>query len=186
VDFHSPLCRAADAAVEPVIESDRGPLVCRRRLGQGWVYYLGYTPGDGDAVQRLDAQVLAVIARDAGLRPSLYADFDTLVQRWTVPGGQIVAAWDALTMGRWSWRYQPGIAPLAYEAPGVRRRIVLPGAGRRLVYDFWRDQTEPIEGDATLTLRDALCGLWSVADDETALAGAKAARARLAAWFQPQ
>jgi hypothetical protein len=180
VDLPSPLCRASLA--EPVMTTLGAPLVSRAAIGGSRLYYLGYTPGDGDGVQRLDADVLTAIAAQAGQSALLEADFDTLVQRWTVPGGQVICAWDAPTLGRWSWRYEPGIAPLAYAAPGVARTIRLPLTGRHVVYDLWADAARSVEGAVTLKLEGALCGLWYVVAGEGDLAGVRGVRARMAGW----
>ncbi len=187
VETVAPLCRSSLG--EPVVVSDAGPVVSRARVGESWVYYLHYAAGDGTAAQQLDAALLRAIAAEVEQRPFVAADFDTLVQRWTVPGGQVLCAWDAPTMGRWNWRYEPGLAPLAYDAPGVARTLRLPAGQALQVYDFWRDQLQTVAPDAggtvALALQDSLCGLWYAGAGEafqTVLRDARERRRSLREW----
>lgn len=180
LELTAPLCRASQG--EPVVMTDRGPLVYRVRRGGGTLYYLAYTPGDSDETQRLDALLMTAIAREAQITPEVRADFDTLVQQWGGNGLRVIAAWDAPAMGKFDWRYEPGIAAMPYEAPGVSRTVTTRPLAAKLAYDFWRDTTTPFESQATLKLDGALCGLWYLASDEAALAPIKAVRAKMNGW----
>jgi hypothetical protein len=105
-----------------------------------------------------------------------------------VPGGRVVLLWDAPTHAAWSWRYEPGIAPMAFAAPGVDRkvRLAVEGEEELLVYDFWADglqATPAADGLVTLPLTGRACGLYYVGPASETLrdtvAGARALRRRM-------
>ncbi len=173
-----------------LVTTDAGPLITLAKVGQSDVVYLNYAPSATDAVRKLDERVVGMLAARLGLKPTCSADRDTPVQVFGVSGGRCVLAWDAPTMAAWTFRYEPGIAPLRYEAPGVDRRILLPApqAGQWLVYDFWADRLDrvrPTGGQIPLALRGAVTALYYTGPDtptmRATIAAAQKTRAKMRA-----
>ncbi len=184
--FPHPLTRCEHGEV--LVGTDRGPLVRRVRCGRGWVLYLCYTPGSNVPVTRVDARVMKGLARLASIEPICDADFDAIVQVFHVRGGYSVVAWDAPAMGRWKWRYAPGIAPLRFEAAGVDRTVSLRAKepGPWVVYDLWADKLTrqaPQQGRVALRMKNTLCALYYAGPDSESMrqtiAAAKRARRRM-------
>jgi hypothetical protein len=158
---------------EALVTADAGRLVSRVAVGQSQVVFLHYTPSGSPEGQALAVAAMQAVAATAGIAPVCEADADTLVQVFELPGvegGRSVVLWDAPTMGAWPWRYEPGIAPLRFEAPDVQRRIRLPAAGKApwLAYDLWTDRAErdtPKDGTVAFGLEGTLAGVWYVGPD---------------------
>ncbi len=155
---------------QPLVKTDAGTLVTMAQIGGSRVIYLHYTPGDSTDTQRFDAALLRDIAVAEGIAPTCETDFDAPVEVFDVKGGKSVIAWDASAMGRWTFKYEPGIAPLGFDAPGVSREIRLPakGTSKWLVYDFWTDRLEtvvPVDGKVILRMKDVITSLYYVGPD---------------------
>lgn len=178
---------------EALVETEAGPLLSRVRFGGSTLLYLHTTPDDpakGDLRPFL-VRAMARVAADVGATPVCSADADTPVQVLEVPGGRIVALWDAPTLAKWEFRYEPGIPPLLYAAPGVNRTalVPVPGLGAECrAYDVLEEREmalTPEAGGVPVTLRDRVVGLWVLADGTDAggelLARAKALRGRMRA-----
>jgi hypothetical protein len=163
---------AATTAGRPLVRCGKRALVSEARVGKGRVIYLHYTPGDGEAVQQVDAAVLREVCRQAGVPSTCRTDFGASVQRFGVAGGQSVVAWDTPAMSRWTFRYEPGIAPMEYADPTVNRTVhVAAGPGVCLVYDFWNDtmrRARPEGGSVGLAMKGAVTSLWYVGEDTSA------------------
>lgn len=155
--------------MQTLIGTDAGPLVSSASLGKGRVIFLHYVPGVSTDVHRIDTRVMQGLARMLGLRPYAAADFGLLLQRFQVPGGCVVIAWDGGTMGKWHWEYRPGIEPMAYNAEAVDEVIDVPVSwdGPATVYDFFEDTLHEAtneQGRVRLRLRGRLCGMYYVVD----------------------
>ncbi len=186
--FSAPLVNCPGGEV--LVMGDHGPLVTRHTVGKSQVVFLHFTPGDGPEASRFDADVMRAIAAESGVQPTCDADFDAVVQVFNVGVGRAVVAFDAPATSRWSWSYTPGIAPMPFAAPDVKRTIKLraDSAGPWMVYDFWADKLQvlaTVDGWIELPMTGTNTSLFYVALDTEALApcivGAHALRQRMKA-----
>jgi len=186
IELPDPLTRCPGGEV--LVATDQGPLVSRFGCGRGEVVYLHYTGGAGIRATQLDTAVARAIGHARRLPAVSDAPYGLMVQVFDVAGGRVVVVWDGGAMARWDWRYQPGIEPMAYEAPDVRQTFRLPAKGPApyRVYDFLGDrnaEASPQDGVIELRLEGALCGVFYVTEDSAAgratAAGARHLRRRM-------
>lgn len=174
---------------EVLVDTDRGPLLSSFALGGGTVLYLHTSPGEHPEIDLLGplARAMTCAAGAIGAEPLCEADLETPVQLLDVPGGRVVAMWDAPTLGKWEFRYEPGIPPLLYPAEGVRRSVRIPmsdGAYRLFDALEGRESTVRAEGGfVTLQLADRVAGLTYLcaegAEGDALLASARSAWERV-------
>jgi hypothetical protein len=188
IELPSPLTKCSTG--EALVSTDAGPLISRVKVGASQVIYLHFTGEDGlkQPVLGLNMRAMTAIARaatdtaKAKLAPLCDPDPDTLLQVFDVPGGKFAVLWDAPTLNKWEFKYEPGIPPLKYEAPGVDRALRLPVAGQSaLVYDFWQDRLQavsPQDGRVALPIKGTICGLYYYGPDSPALRATIAAAQR--------
>lgn len=176
---------------EALVSTDAGPLVTRARVGEGQVIYLHFSaenPMDPQVLS-LNTCVMQALAVSAHLGLQCQADPEVITQCFDVAGGQSVAIWDAPTLGKWEFRYVPGIPILQYGAPAVDRtvRLPVPAKGKCLVYDFWADrlvEVTPADGAVALRLKDAVCALYYAGSDTPRLRETIAAARKARAWLR--
>ena len=182
IELPSPLTKCEKG--ETLVMTDAGPLVSRVIVGKGEVIYLHYTPSDSIPVQHVDVKVMQAMGNAVGIKPTCETDFDAPVQVFSVKGGSSVIAWDAPAMGKWTFKYEPGIAALAYEAPDVTHDVSLPASGSApwIIYDFWSDKMEnvqPAAGVITLHMKDTLTCLYYAGPDTPAFKATIAAAQKM-------
>ncbi|MCE5200363.1 MAG: hypothetical protein ABFD54_13385 [Armatimonadota bacterium] len=157
---------------QAMVMTDAGPIITQAKVGKSRVVYLHFTardPADPDFLS-VSKRIALAVGIESNIKPLCDADDQTLVQAFDIKGGRSVAIWDLPSLKKWDFKYQPGIAPLEYSAPGVEKTVQFPADAKTnyIIYDFWADkqlQVSPTIGYIELKLEDHLTDLYYYGPD---------------------